>query len=121
MQSIAAYRIYEEKKKTSYREQDKEKVAEYIDKIKDIPSDRLVYIDETGIDGYVYRPRAWSRRRKKINEKISGHRYKCTGIGAALCCGKIHEPMQYDGTMDGELFEAWFKKFLCPSLERARR
>ena len=44
MQSIAAYRIYEEKKKTSYKEQDKEKVAEYIDKIKDIPSDKLVCI-----------------------------------------------------------------------------
>ena len=32
------------KKKTSYKEQDKEKVAEYIDKIKDIPSDELVCI-----------------------------------------------------------------------------
>lgn len=28
--------------------------------------------------------------------------------------------MQYDGTMDGEQFEAWFKKFLCPSLERGK-
>lgn len=120
MQSIAAYRIYEEKKKTSYKEQDKEKIAEYIDKIKDIPSDRLVYIDETGVDSYVYRQRAWSRRGTYIYEKINGRRYKRVGIAAALCCGKIIEPMQYDGTMDGELFEAWFKKFLCPSFERGK-
>ena len=72
MQSIAAYRIYEEKKKTSYIEQDKEKAAEYIDKIKDIPSDRLVCIDETGVDGYVYRQRAWSRRGTYIYEKSTG-------------------------------------------------
>ena len=25
--------------------------------------------------------------------------------------------MQYEGTIDGELFEEWLRKFLCPSLE----
>lgn len=25
--------------------------------------------------------------------------------------------MQYEGTIDGELFEKWLRKFLCPSLE----
>lgn len=25
--------------------------------------------------------------------------------------------MQYEGTVDGELFEKWLRKFLCPSLE----
>ena len=35
-----------------------------------------------------------------------------------MCCGKIVEPMQYEGTMDSKLFEAWFKERLCPALER---
>lgn len=37
-----------------------------------------------------------------------------------MCCGKIITPVQYSGTMDGELFEAWFQKFLCPALERGK-
>ena len=74
------------------------------------PPDKLVYIDETGIDSYVHRPYAWARRGSVVYEKISGRRYKRVGIAAALCCGKIIEPMQYDGTMNSELFESWFKR-----------
>lgn len=108
------------KKETTFKEQDSQKVEEYKDKIKHIPSDAIVYIDETGIDGYIYRPRAWARRGIPVYEKISGRRYKRVGIAAALCCGKIIEPMQYDGTMDSELFEAWFRKSLCPALEQGK-
>lgn len=28
--------------------------------------------------------------------------------------------MQYDGTMESTLFEAWFKERLCPALERGK-
>ena len=44
------------KKTTSFKEQDPEKVAEFLDilnSLKDLP---VVYIDETGIDRYLYRP-----------------------------------------------------------------
>ena len=50
MQSFEENRLYKEKKKTIYKEQDKQKVEEYIDKISAISKDRLVYLDETGID-----------------------------------------------------------------------
>ena len=120
MQSFEENRLYKEKKKTIYKEQDKQKVEEYINKISAIPNDRLVYLDETGIDSYMYRPRAWSRKGRYIYEKISGCRYRRVGIAAALCEGNIVEPMQYDGTMDAHLFETWFQKLLCPFLGRAK-
>ena len=82
---------YTNKKNTTYKEQDGQKVAEYIEKIATIPQDRLVYIDETGIDRYMYRARAWSRRGRRVHEKIRGRRYMRAGIAAALCCGKIVE------------------------------
>ena len=44
------------KKTTSFKEQDPEKIAEFLDilnSLKDLP---VVYIDETGIDRYLYRP-----------------------------------------------------------------
>ena len=74
-----------------------------------------MYLDETSIDSYMYSPRAWSRKGRYIYEKISGRRYRRVGIAAALCGGNIVEPMQYDGTMDGHLFETWFQKLLCPA------
>ena len=54
------------KKTTSFKEQDPEKVAEFLDilnSLKDLP---IVYIDEMGIDRYLYRPYAWAPRGEKV-------------------------------------------------------
>ena len=70
------------KKTTSFKEQDPEKVAEFLDilnSLKDLP---IVYIDETGIDSYLYRPYARASRGEKVYEKISGRRFEQTSIVA---------------------------------------
>ncbi|NIB91908.1 hypothetical protein EKA96_01070 [Streptococcus pseudopneumoniae] len=67
---------------TSFKEQDPEKVAEFLDildNLKDLP---IVYIDETGIDRYLYRPYAGAPRGEKVYEKISGRRFERTSIVA---------------------------------------
>lgn len=74
-------------------------------------------LNETGIDRYIYRERTWAKRGVKISGKISGKKCKRTGLAAALYQGRLTEPMQYEGTIDGELFEEWLIKLLCPSLE----
>lgn len=58
IESAKKNELYEEKKSVTYKEQDARKVAEYLYKIKDIPPDTIAYIDETGIDRYIYRQRA---------------------------------------------------------------
>ncbi|WP_407831769.1 transposase [Synergistes jonesii] len=116
IESAEKNELYEEKKSVTYKEQDALKVAEYLDKIKDIPPDTIAYIDETGIDRYIYRQRAWSLRGTPVYGKVSGRKYRRTGIAAVLIRGVLAAPMRYDGTMDGELFEAWFRDFLCPEV-----
>lgn len=59
---------------TSFKEQDSEKVAEFLDildNLKDLP---VVYIDEMGIDRYLYLYRPYVRAPgvEKVYEKISG-------------------------------------------------
>lgn len=71
----------------------------------------IVYIDETGIHSYIYRERALSKIGVKISGKISGKEYKRTDLAAALYRGQLTEPTQYEGTIDGELFEEWLRKF----------
>jgi len=75
-----------------------------------------VYVDETGIDTFVYRDYAYAKRGEKVLGFISGKKYKRVGIVAALMNKKIVSPLQYDGAMDSVLFELWFEKCLLPEL-----
>ena len=81
--------------------------------LKDLP---IVYIDETGIDRYLYRPYARAPRGEKVYEKISGRRFERTSIVAGQVDGEFIAPMIYKESMTSDFFEAWFQKFLLPTL-----
>ena len=51
-----------EKKSTFYKEQNPKKAAAYLEKIKDIPEEKLVYVDEIGIQTQIYWQYAHSPR-----------------------------------------------------------
>ena len=57
------------KKTTSYKEQCKEKVNKYLNEIKNFSEEDIVYIDETEIQGYIYREYARAIRGKKFTIK----------------------------------------------------
>jgi len=86
--------------------------------IADIPVSGIAYIDETGIDTYLYREYAYSRKGAAVYGEISGRKFKRVGIVAAQMDGKIISPLQYEGTMDSSLFEQWFEHCLLPSLPK---
>lgn len=115
-QSIEAAKDNAKKKTKRYREQDPEKVKAYLEAITDIPPETIAYIDETGIDTHIHRPYCRAKRGKKVTGQVSGKKYRRTGIVAAKMQNRIIEPLQYDGTMDSVLFEAWFETRLLPSL-----
>ena len=107
-----------EKKTLRYKEQDKEKVKEYHEKIKDIPKEKIAFIDETGIDKCLYCEYGYALRGQKVYDKISGKKFQRTSIVAAKLGKRIIAPMQYSGTMNSALFELWFEKCLLPCLEK---
>ena len=92
------------------------KVTEYKHLISDIPVSRIAYIDETGIDTYLYREYAYSPKGTAVYGEISGRKFKRVGIVAAQMDGKIISPLQYEGTMNSSLFEQWFEQCLLPRL-----
>jgi transposase len=47
---------------------------------------------------------------------VSGRKFKRTGIVAAQMGQSILAPLQYEGTMDSALFEAWFSACLLLNL-----
>ena len=115
-ESVKKVGNYAQKKTKRYHEQDPGKVKEFKEKIATVPPDRIAYVDESGIDNYLYREYGWSQRGEKIYARISGKKYRRTGIVAAKMGKEIIEPLQYGGTMDSLLFEAWFELRLLPAL-----
>lgn len=86
----------------------------YLQVIADVPKEKLAYVDETGIDSYLYRTHCYAPRGTAVIGRVSGRKYRRVGIVAAQMHKRILAPLQYDGTMDSRLFEAWFEnRLLC--------
>lgn len=102
---------------TSFKEQDPEKVAEFLDILDNLNDLPIVYIDETGIDRYLYRPYAGAPRGEKVYEKISGRRFERTSIVAGQVDGEFIAPMIYKKSMTSDFFVEWFKTQLLPALK----
>ena len=58
-----------------YYEQDAQKVKEYLKNIRDIPPEKIVYADETGIDKCLSREYRRSLKGTRVYGKIYGHRF----------------------------------------------
>ncbi len=106
--------ITRKKKTLRYYEQKEGQVKEYLEKTADINEENIVYIDETGINSYLYREYAYSERGKKVYGKIKGRKFKRTNIIAAKYGKQIIAPMRYSTTMTGGFFERWFEGILLP-------
>ena len=90
----------------------------YQEQIKDIPPEKIAYVDECGIDTYLYREYGYAVRGQQVLGRIRGRKYKRCGIVAAKMADRIPAPFEYTGTMDSGLFESWFSDQLLPSLDK---
>ena len=107
-----------EKKNHTYYEQDPEKVALFLKNFNSLKHLVPVYIDETRFDTYFYREYNRSLKGPLIKGKVSGRRYQRISLVAGLTNGELIAPMTYEETMTSEFFEAWFQKFLLPTLNK---
>jgi len=108
------------KKTLLYKERDAKKRAEYLDKIRDIPLNDLVYIDESGIDHNSISTNCWTKRGVKIIGEKSGKRRLRTSVMAALNGDEIKAPIRYSGTANTDLFLYWLEKVLLQELKKGQ-
>ena len=111
-----SYGLHSKKKNHTYYEQDPGKVALFLKNFNSLKHLAPVYIDETGFDTYFYREYGRSLKGQLIRGKISGRRYQRISLVAGLINGELIAPMTYEETMTSDFFEAWFQKFLLPTL-----
>lgn len=93
-------------------ESDPEKREEYLEKIKAIPKERLVYIDESGIEINMKKERGWGKIGSKVLEQISGKFYSRINVIAGIVNNKPIAPYKYVGSCNTELFVIWVKSLI---------
>ena len=101
-------------------EASKEKRDKYIEAIKDIDRQSLVYIDESGIDMSICKDRGWGNKGQPLPGKKSGKYYERTNIIAGYVNKKSIAPMVFNGSCDTELFNSWVEHFLIKELEHGQ-
>lgn len=75
-----------------------------------------MYIDESGIDKFLYRPFGRSIFGQVIPGMISGKRYQRESFVAGKVGSKVIAPFCYQGTCNTDLFNFWVEHFLIPEL-----
>ena len=90
--------------------------TKFLEVIGTYPQERLYYVDECGLDIYLYREYGYSPRGNPVIGNVSGRKFKRTNIVAAKCGNAIVEPMVYGGTTDSVLFEYWFENALLKAI-----
>jgi len=88
-----------------------------VETVETIPPESVVYVDECGIEQYLYREFAYSPRGQKVIAEISGKKFKRTNIVAGICLGEWVAPMEYSGITDSILFESWFENCLLKEVK----
>ena len=76
----------------------------------------LVYVDESGIDKFLFREYGWAKKGTKVYGDIAGRRYARESFIAGQLNNKIIAPLCYQGTCDTVLFNFWLEDFLLPAL-----
>ena len=106
-------------KKTSlYQERDEVERATFASVVREIPPERIIWVDETGIEERMHRTHAREIIGKRAFSNISGKRVPRTTLIAGYGEGVLKAPMRFKGTTNTAIFNAWVEHILCQELQQ---
>lgn len=88
--------------------------------LSDLPKEKLVYIDESGIDITDRKQRGWGRKGQILAGKKSGKYYQRTNIIAGYVNRKIIAPLVFNGPCNTELMNKWTEECLVKELAQGQ-
>ena len=87
----------------------------------ELDPERLVFIDETGLNTKMARLRGRCRRGERLRMAVPHGHWRTTTFVAGLRLGGLDAPMLIDGAMNGEAFLAYVRRVLVPTPPARRR
>lgn len=75
-----------------------------------------MFLDETATSTNMTRRYGRARRGQRCVAAVPHGHWKTTTFVAGLRHGGVTAPLVIDGPMDGQVFLAWVRQFLCPTL-----
>ena len=100
-----------------YKERDEKRRQEYLNEIKEIAEEDLVYVDESGIEEHLIREMARAPRNERVYGEKSGKKFARENIIAAWNAGKVVAPMGFKCNCDAILVETWAEQCLVKELK----
>jgi transposase len=82
-----------------------------------LPLEKIVYLDESGMDNRDQYDYAWNERGKRFHVLKSGRREGRVNMIAALCNQNLIAPFTVEGACNRTVFEIWLETCLLPKLE----
>jgi len=83
----------------------------------DLDPDRLIFIDETGLNTKMARLRGRCRKGERLFASIPHGHWRTTTFVAGLRLGGLGAPMLLDGAINGDAFLAYVEHVLVPDLQ----
>lgn len=85
---------------------------------QNLDPEQLVFIDETWVKTNMMRPRGRSPSGSRLIASVPHGHWKTTTFLAGLRTTGLTAPLVVDGAINGELFVAWVRQQLVPTLNR---
>ena len=89
---------------------------DWFDAQLDLDPERLVFIDETGLNTKMARLRGRSLKGERCRAAVPHGHWKTTTFTGALRLNGMTAPMVLDGAMNGDAFRAYVEQVLAPTL-----
>jgi len=100
-----------------YTERDEQKREDFLQGLKDICADKIVWVDECGVEERIQRLYARSLQGRRIFADTSGKKtHNRLSVIAAYCGKKLIAPFRFQGYTNTDVFETWVEKCLVPTL-----
>lgn len=96
------------------------KREQFLQEIAAIPTDKRVYVDQSGVDDTLTYPWGWSRKGQPCRADRLGHKTARVSMMAALCQGQLLAPLTFQGTCYATLVEWWFENQLLPEIREGQ-
>lgn len=104
------------KKTFIHPKRDERARVEFIRKIGKIPFEKLVFLDESGIEDNATPVNGWSLKGERCYGKKSHQHTGRVSMIAGLCDKKIIAPVVFEGTANSQLFETYVSQVLIKEL-----